>query len=372
MSELDEFGRRKIYRNSTDPKRAKPWLLGKDDWKIRLEIERGDFTTFIEDGELVFNFKESKGRNYVVAIPSVDENGEYKSQVTETNQRKLRKRGYMGTPADWKNVEITLYARVRKADFENLPRLSLAARGYHHHSGNNPFGDACEGSAYYTVLKVDGSIALQKELFHDNGYSAEEYGKTHLDKGDRCELLINPNNPPGPDSHCRFLEGRGPRWIGMKGIFYNNINGNPKLELWLDKNADNDWGTEAVLAIEDSFNHTISDYKTPGNDPYDQHGWFLVRKEYTDENGTWPRTLCGAEANERITWGGPAIILRWDAISNLDIKWASVREIVPPEMSLRNLFKANRISIPVDIGSVAQFLHLPFPISIRDLAARLL
>jgi hypothetical protein len=38
----------------------------------------------------------------------------------------------------------------------------------------------------------------------------------------------------------------------MKGIFFYTSNGNMKLELWLDKNRDNDWGETPVLEKEDS------------------------------------------------------------------------------------------------------------------------
>ena len=33
----------------------------------------------------------------------------------------------------------------------------------------------------------------------------------------------------------------------MKGIFYNTNDGNVKIDLWLDKNANNDWGDGPVL-----------------------------------------------------------------------------------------------------------------------------
>jgi hypothetical protein len=346
-SEFDEFGKRKIYPSNTDPKRAKPWLLGKDDWEDRIEqIE--DYTPINENSELILNFKKSsgKGRNYVVAIPPVRLHGNPMSVATDTDQRILRKRGYMGTPADWKNVEITIYARINNVDFtQALPRLSLAARGYHHHSSN--IFDECEGTAYYTVLKVDGSIALQKELFHRQaligdppGYSEEELGKTYI--GSVVDPLQNPGGLPDP-----------PRWIGMKGIFYNNSNGNPKMELWLDKEANNDWGTGPVIAIEDKIENQVNG----------RPGWSIR------EGG---ENYCDGEPNEPITWGGPAIILRWDALTDIDIKWTSVREIVPPEMSLHNLFKMKEISFPADIRSVAEDYGLVAPISARALAQRLL
>ena len=99
------------------------------------------------------------------------------------------------------------------------------------------------------------------------------------------------------------------RWIGMKGIFYNTIKGNVKMELWLDKDndkasmPDQDWGEVPALNHED-----IGNWKIENN--------------HMNE--------CNGNKNEKITWGGPVVIFRWDNLIDVDIKYASVREIVPP------------------------------------------
>jgi hypothetical protein len=67
------------------------------------------------------------------------------------------------------------------------------------------------------------------------------------------------------------------------------------MEIWLDKNNDNNW------------------VKVDGN--VDSGGW-----GDTDEE-------CGGAPDQKITWGGPIATFRWDGATNVDIKNFSVREI---------------------------------------------
>ena len=59
MAELmvDEFGIKKICRNSRNPKRAKPWLLGIGDWKSRQHDWDGEITSHFDEGFLRLNIK---------------------------------------------------------------------------------------------------------------------------------------------------------------------------------------------------------------------------------------------------------------------------------------------------------------------------
>ena len=99
------------------------------------------------------------------------------------------------------------------------------------------------------------------------------------------------------------------RWIGMKGIFYNIPDDNVRMELWLDKNANNDWGIEPVLA------------------KLDDGGWKI--KEDNDCEKP-PKNECQGSIGEKITWGGPLVSFRWDNFTDVDVKYAPVREIMPP------------------------------------------
>jgi hypothetical protein len=101
------------------------------------------------------------------------------------------------------------------------------------------------------------------------------------------------------------------RWIGYKAVFYGfQKEGKEvvKLEQWLDEATDNE-------------NHPGN---TWGNNPV---------HEDTDV-GNWEAedgcSHCGGTPNQIITWGGPSATFRSDNIS-YHFKWASVREIIPPQ-----------------------------------------
>jgi hypothetical protein len=127
---------------------------------------------------------------------------------------------------------------------------------------------------------VNGRVKLEKELSHIKGYSQDD--------------------PQKPNVTTNLMH----RWIGMKGIFYNDRNNNVKIELWLDKDNTNDWGENPVLEYEDGG------------------GWEIEKNRENE---------CEGDKNEKITWGGPVVIFRWDNLIDVDVRYASVREISPPE-----------------------------------------
>jgi hypothetical protein len=40
---------------------------------------------------------------------------------------------------------------------------------------------------------------------------------------------------------------------------------------------------------------------------------------------------CKGDTAEKITWG-PTVIFRWDGLTDVDIKYASIRQIIPPDV----------------------------------------
>ena len=57
-----------------------------------------------------------------------------------------------------------------------------------------------------------------------------------------------------------------------------------------------------------------------------------VTREYNVES---EKLWCGTTENMKITWGGPAVVFRWDGLTEVDIKYCSVREIIlsdPPPL----------------------------------------
>lgn len=177
----------------------------------------------------------------------------------------LKTRGYMQNPQDWRNVEITGYARVNKVYQVSGHSLVWYARGGHH-STSYP----CEGNAYKGNILYTGDTRFQKESGHPN-YATTNSVHTGLSGS--------------------FLG----KWFGYKFICYDLPDGSVKLENWLDLTNDNNW----VKVLE----------KT------DTSGW-----------GTNPSN-CGGTQDQKFTWGGPQAVFRFDSALDIDFKKLSVREI---------------------------------------------
>jgi hypothetical protein len=65
----------------------------------------------------------------------------------------------------WKNVEMTGYAKVISAS-SNDAALDWYARG-----GLHIRSSPCQGVAYHSGLRADGSVFWQKEIWHTGGYT---------------------------------------------------------------------------------------------------------------------------------------------------------------------------------------------------------
>lgn len=331
----DPFGRRKIYPTNTHPNRAKPWLLGKGDWHDRrydhwFDGNWDDYDLSTENNYVIINFHNDpifggggKGRFPVLALREnqyLDQDGN-STLHNVRDQSRLRKRGFMGTKNDWKNVEVTMYWRVNGiVNTQKVYKaMAFSVRGGPHHSDGGFFGiSPCYGTALYVALTFDGEAILDKELRHGSYTSGARTGGSVTGGNIRD------------------------RWIGMKGIFYTKANGNPYVEVWLDKNVNNNW--EQIISKEDDGT------------------WFLTDGAIND---------CSGQRNEKLTWGGPGVIFKLDRLTRVDMKWGSIRELIPPEgWPLKYLLRAREVSFPVSMRSLAAEYGLATPISIRELTER--
>ncbi|HEU5120853.1 MAG TPA: hypothetical protein VFT71_07675, partial [Candidatus Nitrosocosmicus sp.] len=170
MSEVDGFGIKMIYPTNAESNCAKPWFLGIDDWDSRADGWVGQ-QSINEEGNLQYNVKldgdDIKTRFKIQALPGQDE-------VTETRQDILRDRGFMGTESDWKNVEVTFYARINEKTNSNDnggPHFEIEARSGVHTGADNR---VCEGTALHTNVYPSGRVKLEKELSHTKGYTEND------------------------------------------------------------------------------------------------------------------------------------------------------------------------------------------------------
>ena len=253
---FDKFGVVKIY----------PTKKGGEQWYIKSDPNSdprfSPQTTMTKNSDGSFKIKSTKVRMGVFTS-----SGFHPENIKTLNHNKIALAGYMQSPNDWKNVEITGYVKLNSGNNDNFVWY---ARGGRHTGFGSPEG--CEGVAYKGGLFYSGATRWEKEQYHSGGYVFGEFGKN-----------IGP------------IKGK---WVGFKVIMYNVVQDHKtvvKLELWVDKNNNNNW----IRAAE----------KT------DKGGWGNSGRE------------CGGKADQIITWGGPIAAFRWDGATNVDIKKFSVREI---------------------------------------------
>jgi hypothetical protein len=255
---LDKFGVTKIYSTKKD---GEQWYLNSNPSS---DSRFSPQTTMTKNSEGSFKIKSTKVRMGVFTS-----SGFNPEEIKTMNHNKIALAGYMQSPNDWKDVEITGYVKLNSGDNDNFVWY---ARGARHTGYGSPPG--CEGVAYKGDLFFDGSTRFSKEQWHSGGYVFGEFGEN-----------IGP------------IKGK---WVGLKVIMYNIIQDDKpavKLELWVDKKNNNDW----IKAAE----------------KIDKGGWGNTGTE------------CGGNPDQIITWGGPIASFRWDGATDVDMKKFSVREIAP-------------------------------------------
>jgi hypothetical protein len=273
-SGVDKFGIKEIY----------PTKTGGEEWFMNMDDPRNDPRIGGEGPSTIFVLQNNDGswkvQSTEVRYGVLTSSGYHSDLITTLNQQALAAKGYMQSPNDWKNVEMTGYFKVNAftdTTQNGAPHIELLARG-----GRNTNDDGtidglsreCEATTYHSNTYLDGRIKFEKDLQHTIGYTTSDPEKQHA---------------------IRPLLGR---WIGIKAIYYNLPDGTVRLEQWIDEDSNNNW-------------HRMLHYTDKGN-------W----------GGGYPD--CGAPNTQVITWGGPIAVFRWDNIDDMDVKDFSVREIQPP------------------------------------------
>jgi hypothetical protein len=261
--QTDTFGIQKIY----------PTKAGGEEWFMDMtdgQDPRSKPPSLTKNPDGSFKVESGQVRFGVFTTSGYDP-----GKIETLDHATIAQKGYMQSPNDWKNVEMTGYVKVNSG--QSGENFAWYARGGRHTGSGNPEG--CEGVAYKPGLFYDGRVRFAKEQWHVS------YAFT--------------------DSK-RAMDSAEDKWVGFKGIMWNFVeNGEThvKMEIWLDKNEDGkqDGPWEKV------------------DENIDSGGWGSEGEE------------CGGEPDQIITWGGPIATFRWDGGSDVDIKNFSVREIQPPQ-----------------------------------------
>ncbi|MGA8081003.1 MAG: Ig-like domain-containing protein [Candidatus Nitrosopolaris sp.] len=272
---VDPFGIREIYPTKTG---GEQWFMNMND------ITHDPRTSFTASNPTLTrnpdgSWKVSSTQVRFNVFPS---SGYHHELITTLNQQQLETKGYMQSPNDWKNVEITGYLKLNKQGGDvrgNSGALvgghyTLYARGGKHTGFGAPNG-GCEGTSYHADWAYDGGTRFAKEQWHVS-YVFTPYKSA-------TDPIID-------------------KWIGFKMIMYNiQQNGTTvvKMEIWVDPDNNGNW--------------------VKVNDFVDSGGWGKAGGE------------CGGAPDQIISWGGPIVTYRWDNSPDVDIRDFSVREIRAPQ-----------------------------------------
>lgn len=272
---VDKFGIREIYPTKAD---------GGKEWFISTTSPLNDSSFSLSGGtektnSSLANATSSNGR--IIKQPD----GSYQVYgVRKTGKYDFSVRMNVNTSAQWwKNVEITGYAKVISTTSSDAA-LDWYARGRLHISSS-----PCEGVAYHSGLRADGSVFWQKEIWHTGGYTDFRSNAT------ATHSLLG-------------------RWVGFKAIMFNiNNDSEVRLQIYLDDNATNHWKKVA--------------------DVIDKGGWYA-----DTPNDLFYSANCGRSKDYIILSAGPIATFRSDNMI-WDFKDLSIREIQAPSDVKSNTVK---------------------------------
>jgi F5/8 type C domain-containing protein len=258
-SSVDKFGIKEIY----------PTKSGGEEWYMNMQDpihdSRSDPPSMTKNSDGSWKVTSDKVR-YGVFTSS----GYHPDKITTLDQKKLETKGYMQSPNDWKNVEMT--GQVKFTSGDSSDSWTWYGRGGRHTGDGYP--DGCEGTAYKGDLFYKGPVRFAKEQWH-------------------VDYVFTGSKSTSASSVGKF--------VGFKYMMYNLLqNGKTvvKLELWVDPDLKNNW-------------QKVDEFTDTGG--------------FGSDGGE-----CGGAKDQIITWGGPIATFRWDSATNVSIKNLSVREIQPP------------------------------------------
>jgi hypothetical protein len=202
--------------------------------------------------------------------------------------------GFMCSPKDWTNFEITGYFKLQTPAVDAADQeWILYGNGGRHTGDGTALG--CLGSSYKGAYDyATGMVRMSKESWHVN-YDQKPW---HL----------------GMAGGIKYIDpAQRARWLGMKLVRYeivrNGVRG-VRLELWLDTGGVN---TSGAPLNQWRLADVIEDHPNVGS-------W--------GTQATW----CSAPRDDQpMLWGGPWVTWRWDNTTSR-LRLMSVREIVPPAL----------------------------------------
>jgi uncharacterized protein YxeA len=251
--------------------RLYPTKSGGEQWFMDMNNPLGD-SRFNPQNTITKNPDGSwKMKSTKVRMAVYTSTGFDSDDISTLDHSSIASKGYMLAPNDWRNFEMTQYVKVNT--FPSDDNFSPNGRGGRHTGSGAPEG--CEGSSMKGDVFFSGKVRFAKEQWHVS------YVFTSL------------------KTATSSIEDK---WVGIKFIVYNFVENSKvvvKTQLWLDTNNNGNF-----VKVDENV---------------DRGGWGTEGGE------------CGGAPDQIISWGGPITTFRWDTATDVDFKYLSVREIVPPQ-----------------------------------------
>jgi F5/8 type C domain len=267
ITELDIFGSDDIF----GIKKLYPTKSGGEEWYMNMNNPLGD-SRFNPQNTITKNPDGSwKMKSTQVRMAVYTSTGYDSDDIPTLDHSAIASKGYMLAPNDWRNFEMTQYVKVNTSPSDD--NFSPNGRGGRHTGSGAPEG--CEGSSMKGDVFFSGKVRFAKEQWHVS------YVFTSL------------------KTATSSIEDK---WVGIKFVVYNfQENGKTvvKTQLWLDTNNNGNF-----VKVDENV---------------DRGGWGTEGGE------------CGGAPDQIISWGGPITTFRWDTATDVDFKYLSVREILPPQ-----------------------------------------
>jgi hypothetical protein len=283
---VDKFGIKKIY---ADDVVGSSWFMNMDDPLSDPRCNNPESSSYMP--KMTKNSDGSwKIKNQLEIRWAVSQDEGYDQSKLCTDFQVCASQGYMQSPKDWKDIEMTGYYRVNACGTGSQNgecHVEHVSRGQRSTTSNTPVGKCgcaigCSDNYHLNSYPLTGRQKYEKDLFHTTGYSKD---------------ITGVNNGTATK---KWNDGK---WIGIKTIVYNLPDGSVQLEHWTDENADNNWKKTHSFVDSDNW------------PPRGAIG-----------NCNLPQSKSGSPP---ITFGGPLTVFRSDNIADYDIKWASIRSIKP-------------------------------------------
>jgi hypothetical protein len=168
---LYKFGIKEIYPTKTG---GEEWFMNMADPGHDPGVGgEGPPTTFVQQND----DGSWKVQGTEVRYGVLTSSGYHPDLITTLNQQDLAAKGYMQSPNDWKNVEMTGYFKVNSFTDSNQnggPHIELVARGGRNTNDIgtvNGLSRQCEATTYHSNTYVDGRVKFEKDLEHTIGYT---------------------------------------------------------------------------------------------------------------------------------------------------------------------------------------------------------